>query len=205
MKIMIYKFIKRMFDILVAIIGCIIIIPISLIIKLVNIINGDFNSIFYSQIRIGKNGKEFKLFKFRSMVVDAEQELEQLLKSNAELKKEYETNKKLKHDPRVTKIGIILRRTNIDELPQVINVLFNQMSIVGNRPYLPQEIKDIKHDYSTIVKYKPGITGLWQTSGRQDRTFSYRCEMDIIYSQKRSLCLDIKILFRTIKTIYKGL
>lgn len=204
MKNKVYEFIKRLFDLVVSFVGCMFLIPIILIVKIVSLISGDFNSIFYSQTRIGQQGKEFKLFKFRSMVVNADKELDKILEANPELKEEYTINKKLKHDPRVTKIGRILRRSNIDELPQVINVLMNQMSIVGNRPYLPKEIKDIDKDYQKIVKYKPGITGLWQTSGRKDRTFKYRCNLEAEYSEIRSLSVDIKILLKTIKIVFKG-
>lgn len=205
MKDKIYKVLKRIFDILVSLIGIAILIPIAIFIKIITVFSGDYNSIFYSQMRIGQNGKEFKLYKFRSMIPDADKELEKLLKNNKKLKEEYEKNKKIKNDPRVTKIGKVLRRTNLDELPQLINVLFNEMSLVGNRPYLPKEKKDMGDYYDNIIKVKPGLTGLWQTSRRKNRTFEYRCKIESTYYKKMSLKLDIKILLDTVMIVIKGL
>lgn len=205
MNNIIYKFIKRIFDVLVSLIGILLLIPVSIVIKIINILNGDFNSIFYSQIRIGRYGKEFRLYKFRSMIPHADEELERILNNNKELKLEYEKNKKLKQDPRVTRIGRILRRTNIDELPQVLNVFLNQMSIVGNRPYLPEEVKDMGDYYADIIRVKPGITGLWQTSGRKNRSFEYRCKIESEYYKKMSLSVDVKILLNTVTIVLKGL
>ena len=147
----IYSFIKRFFDILCSLIGIIILIPLSIIIKIFYVLMGDFNSIFFTQNRIGKNGKEFKLFKFRTMVVNADEELFKLLKENKELAKEYKKNRKLKNDPRITKVGKILRRTSIDELPQLINVFLGNMTMIGNRPYLPREKEDMGKYYNDIV------------------------------------------------------
>lgn len=205
MKNIIYKFIKRSFDILISVLGLILLIPIIILVKIITILSGDFNSIFYSQTRIGKNGKEFKLYKFRSMIPNADEELEKILKKNKKLRLEYEKNKKLKKDPRITKIGRILRRTNIDELPQIINVLKNEMSIVGNRPYLPKEVKDMGEYYNDIILVKPGITGLWQTTRRKNRTFLYRCKVEAEYYKLMDLKLDIKILIDTVLVVFKGL
>ena len=119
-----YLSIKRLFDIIIGLIGVICLIPLSIIIKLVSVLSGDFKPIFYSQMRIGKNGKEFKLYKFRSMVMDADEKLEKLIKSNEKIREEYKLNKKLDNDPRITKIGKVLRKTSLDETPQFINVFF---------------------------------------------------------------------------------
>ena len=179
-------------------------IPISLIVKICSICTGDFGSIFFSQNRIGKDGKEFKLYKFRTMIPNADEKLFELLKEDKELAKEYKKNKKLKNDPRITKIGKILRRTSVDELPQLINVLLGNMSVIGNRPYLPREKDDMGEYFDEIVKTKPGITGYWQTSGRKDVSFKKRLELESYYSNNRSISLDIKIFFKTFGAVFHG-
>ena len=201
---MIYLFIKRLFDIVVGLIGLIILIPISLIVKICSICTGDFGSIFFSQNRIGKDGKEFKFYKFRTMIPNADEKLFELLKEDKELAKEYKKNKKLKNDPRITKIGKILRRSSIDELPQLFNVLLGNMSVIGNRPYLPREKEDMGEYFDEIVKTKPGITGYWQTSGRKDVSFKKRLELESYYSNNRSISLDIKIFFKTFGAVFHG-
>ena len=147
----IYLGVKRLFDIVLSLIGCIFLLPIALIVKISYILNKDYESIFFSQDRIGKNGKTFKFYKFRSMVVNADEVLKELLKNDKEARKEYKLNKKLKNDPRITKMGKILRRTSLDELPQLINVLRGDMSLIGNRPYLPREKEDMGIYYDTIL------------------------------------------------------
>ena len=199
-----YLAIKRLFDILVGLIGLILLIPISLIIKIVSICCGDFGSIFFTQERIGKNGKEFKFYKFRSMVPNADEVLFDMLKKDKKIAAEYKKNKKLKDDPRITKIGKILRRTSIDELPQLINVLIGNMSLIGNRPYLPREKEDMGEYYQEIIKTKPGVTGYWQVSGRKDVSFNKRLELESYYSNNRSLKLDVKIFFKTFGAVIGG-
>lgn len=200
----IYFFIKRLFDILVGLIGLIVLIPLIVIIKLISICNGDFNSIFFAQNRIGKNGKEFKLYKFRSMVPNADEVLFKMLEEDKEAAKEYKINKKLKNDPRITKVGKILRRTSVDELPQLLNVLKGDMSLIGNRPYLPREKEDMGKYFDEIVKTKPGITGYWQVSGRKNVTFENRLKLESYYSNNYSIGLDIKIFFKTFSAVFGG-
>ena len=202
----IYLGIKRGFDIIVSLIGCIFLIPIILIIKLVSVISGDLNPIMFSQNRLGKNGKEFKFYKFRSMIPNADEALFELLEKDPERKKEYEENKKLENDPRITKVGKFIRKTSIDELPQLINVLKGDMSLIGNRPYLPREKKDMKKYYDDILKTKPGLTGYWQVNGRSDTSFGQRLTLEQYYSNHASLGLDIKIFFKTFKVVllHKG-
>mgnify|MGYP000266173084 FL=1 len=122
-------------------------------------------------------------------------------KENEEARKEYKKYKKLQNDPRVTKIGKIIRKTSIDELPQLINVFVGNMSLVGPRPYLPREKEDMKNLYNDIVKSKPGITGIWQVSGRNDISFDKRLEMDYTYNSDKSTMYDIKILLKTFKKV----
>ena len=195
---------KRIFDIIVSLIGCLVLLPIMLIVKICNILTGDFKTIFFIQKRIGKNGKEFTFYKFRSMIPNADEALKKILKEDRNLAKEYKKNKKLENDPRITKIGKVLRKTSIDELPQVINILKGEMSLIGNRPYLPREKKDMKKYYNDIVKTKPGLTGYWQTSGRSNTTFDERLELESFYSNHSSLKLDIKIFFKTFKVVLFG-
>ena len=202
----IYLGVKRMFDIVLSLIGCIFLLPIALIVKISYILNKDYESIFFSQDRIGKNGKIFKFYKFRSMVVNADKVLEELLKNDKEARKEYKLNKKLKNDPRITKMGKILRKTSLDELPQFINVLKGDMSLIGNRPYLPREKDDMGTYFDTIVKTKPGLTGYWQVNGRSNTTFEERLKLEEYYSNHASLKMDIKILFKTVYVVlfHKG-
>lgn len=199
----VYRGIKRITDILGAIIGIIVTIPLSLIVFIGNVITKDNGNIFYTQNRIGKNGKNFKMYKFRSMVIGADEVLQEYLDSNPDAKEEYRINKKLKDDPRVTKVGKFIRKTSIDEFPQFINVLKGEMSLVGPRPYLPREIGDMENYYPYIVDMKPGLTGLWQISGRSDVDFATRIDLDMQYYYNHSLKGDIKILFKTAMKLVK--
>ncbi len=198
-----YYIFKRIFDIIAGLFGIIIMVPLTLIIKVVSIANKDYDSIFFSQERIGKDGKLFTLYKFRTMVPDADNILYQLMQSDEEFRKEYTLTKKAKNDPRITKIGKILRKTSLDEFPQFINVLLGHMSVIGNRPYLPREKEDMGEYYKDIITTKPGITGLWQTSGRSNTTFEERLQLEKKYSLVNSMKMDIKIFFKTIIQVLK--
>lgn len=198
-----YYIFKRIFDIIAGLFGIIIMVPLTLIIKVVSIANKDYDSIFFSQERIGKDGKLFTLYKFRTMVPDADNILYQLMQSDEEFRKEYTLTKKAKNDPRITKIGKILRKTSLDEFPQFINVLLGHMSVIGNRPYLPREKEDMGEYYKDIITTKPGITGLWQTSGRSNTTFEERLQLEKKYSLVNSIKMDIKIFFKTIIQVLK--
>ena len=169
-------------------------------------VTGDFEPVIFTQERIGKNGKLFKFYKFRSMCKNADEVLFKMLKENKDLAEEYRVNKKLANDPRITKIGKFIRKTSIDELPQLINILKGEMSIVGNRPYLPREKDDMGYNYGDIVKTKPGLTGLWQISGRSNTTFNTRVELETYYSNCCGLRMDTKIFFKTFGAvlIHKG-
>ncbi len=199
-----YLVIKRLFDFICALIGCILMLPIAIVVKISYMLTGDFHSIFLVQNRIGKNGKEFKFIKFRSMVPNADEILFKMLKEDKKLAQEYKKNKKLKNDPRITKMGNILRKTSLDELPQMINVFLGDMAIIGNRPYLPREKDDMGEYFSDIVKTKPGITGYWQVSGRSNVTFEQRLKLEQYYSEHATLKLDIKIFFKTFKVVLFG-
>jgi len=196
-------FVKRIIDIIGAIVGIAILIPLTVVVLIGNRICKDKGPIFYSQERIGKDGKIFKMYKFRSMVVGAEQILEELLEKDAEAREEYSEYKKLKNDPRITKIGKFLRKTSLDEFPQFINVLKGDMSLVGPRPYLPREKEEINGFFKYITSCKPGITGLWQTRGRSNTTFTDRLTMDMEYYHNHSLKQDIKLIYRTVRNVVK--
>ena len=200
----IYRIVKRIFDLLCSIIGLVFLIPIIILVKILYIATGDFNSIFFTQKRIGINGKEFRLFKFRTMIPNADEALKKLLKENKKLSEEYKKNKKLKNDPRITKVGKILRKASLDELPQVLNIFVGSMTVIGNRPYLPREKKDMGKDYDVIVSSKPGLTGYWQVSGRSNTTFEERLKLEKYYSENCSLRMDIKIFFKTFKVVLFG-
>ena len=196
-----YKILKRIVDIIGALFGIIMLVPITIGIYIANLIFGDNGPIFYSQNRIGKNGKIFKMYKFRSMVMGADEKLEEYLEENEDARKEYKINKKLKDDPRVTKIGKFIRKTSIDEFPQFVNVIKGDMSLVGPRPYLPREIDDMGSAYPYITAVKPGITGLWQVSGRNDVTFEERLDLDIQYYKQKGIKSDMKLLGKTVKKV----
>lgn len=194
---------KRMFDIVVTICGGIFILPFMLIIAA--IIYLDLGGpIIYKQKRIGKNGKEFSFYKFRSMVKNADTILEEYLSTHENEKNEWQKNFKLKNDPRVTKIGRIIRKTSIDELPQLWNVLIGDMSLVGPRPLLPNEVERYSgyiEDYKLVL---PGLTGVWQVSGRSDTTFEERVIMDSWYIHNWSVWIDIVYLLKTVLVVVKS-
>ena len=194
---------KRGLDILGGICGTLLLIPLTVIIWIANKLSKDNGPIFYTQTRIGKDGKLFKMYKYRSMVVGADEILERYLEENEEARKEYKEYKKLRNDPRITKIGKILRKTSLDEFPQFINVLKGDMSLVGPRPYLPREKEEINGFFKYITSCKSGITGLWQTRGRSNTTFTDRLTIDMEYYYNNSLKQDIKLIYKTIKNVAK--
>lgn len=196
-------FIKRGIDLVAGIVGCLLLVPITLFVVISNAIHKDNGSIFFTQMRIGKNGKIFKMYKYRTMVVGAEDILRKHIEEQTEIGKEYIEHKKIKNDPRITKIGRFLRATSLDEFPQFINVIKGQMSLVGPRPYLPMEKEDMGEYYGYIVQMKPGITGPWQVEGRSDVEFADRLEMDKEYCDRRGNRRDIKIVFKTIMKVIK--
>ena len=161
-KKIVYRTIKRLFDLVISMIGLVALLPVAIITKIAYVISGDYKSIFFTQKRIGLNGKEFTFYKFRTMIPNADEALVKILDSDPARKEEYKINKKLKNDPRITKVGNILRKTSLDELPQVINIFLGNMACIGNRPYLPREKEDMGVYYNTIVSTKPGLTGYCQ-------------------------------------------
>lgn len=195
-----YNFFKRIFDIVGAIIGLIITSPLFLIISVLYLFGENKGPIFFKQKRYGKNGKLFILYKFRSMVINAD---EKLKKDQILYKKYVENNYKLDpvEDPRITKIGRFLRKTSLDEIPQLINVLKGEMSLVGPRPIVEEELKEYKDKKSDFLSVKPGITGYWQVCGRSNVGYPERANLELYYVYNRTFLLDIKILLLTVKVV----
>ena len=197
-----YLIVKRLFDIICGIIGIIFLIPIALIVKICNLIAGDKNSIFYKQKRIGKNGKFIYIYKFRSMVYNADEVLKELLKDPKYLN-EWNENQKFEKDPRITKIGNILRITSLDELPQLINVLKGDMSMIGPRPLVVGELDSHNGNHDLYESVKPGITGWWACNGRSATTYKKRLELEYYYIEHQSIMMDIKCIVGTIVAVLK--
>lgn len=195
-----YLFIKRIIDILGSLIGLVVLSPLFLIVAYKIKKEDPSGPIFFSQERVGKNGKTFKMYKFRSMCVDAEEKLEMLLQHNDLQGAMF----KMKQDPRVTKIGRFIRKTSIDELPQLWNVLKADMSLVGPRPPLVREVKlYTDYDYQRLY-VKPGCTGLWQVSGRNEVGFTEMVFLDLKYIEKQSVFLDLNIIQKTLLVMIKS-
>ena len=198
-----YSFLKRTVDITASATALLLLSPVFLVTSLAIRKDSDGPAMF-TQKRIGKDGKLFEIYKFRTMVPDADKKLFEMLEKDEKAREEYKLNKKLKHDPRITKVGNFLRKTSIDELPQLINVLKGDMSLVGPRPYLPREKDDMGAYYNTIIESKPGITGLWQVSGRSNTTFEERLHFDEEYNEKKSFTYDMGLLVKTVGSVVKG-
>ena len=196
-----YRFIKRTFDIVCGLIGLICLIPLTILVKIISVCSGDHKSIFYTQKRIGKNGREFKLYKFRSMVPNADEILEQTLKIDKVRAEEWKKYQKFEHDPRITKIGNILRKTSLDEVPQFINILKGDMSMIGPRPLVPGELDLHDGNHEIYESVRPGITGWWACNGRSATTYAERLELEYYYVKNKSLWLDIKCVFKTISAV----
>ena len=161
----------------------------------------DGGPVVFAHRRIGRQGRTFPCLKFRSMAMDAEARLAELLRSDPDARAEWERDHKLRDDPRVTKLGVFLRKTSLDELPQLFNVLRGEMSLVGPRPIVEGEICKYGRRFSYYCSVKPGITGIWQVSGRNDTTYRARVAMDCIYAQRRNLGLDLTVLFLTVPAV----
>ncbi|MDR0629922.1 MAG: undecaprenyl-phosphate galactose phosphotransferase WbaP [Treponema sp.] len=194
---------KRVMDISIVIIGGLLLLPLFLVIALLVKISSP-GPVLYGHTRLGLGGVPFKAYKFRSMVMDADRRLQALLASDPKLQEEWEASHKLKHDPRVTGIGTFLRRTSLDEFPQLINILKGEMSLVGPRPIVQDEAKKYGEDFDRIFSVKPGLSGLWQVSGRSDTDYGERVAFDTYYLQSWSVWLDIWVLYKTLGAVIRG-
>ncbi len=195
-----YEFAKRTVDVLFVSLGALVAVPVSLAIACWIALDSP-GPVFYSQYRIGRNGRMFRAWKFRSMVANADHVLEQHLHANPSLRDEWERDQKLKNDPRVTRSGSFLRRSSLDELPQLWNVLKGDMSMVGPRPIIEKEAERYGTSFDTYKRVNGGITGLWQVSGRNDVSYQERVDLDMFYVRNWSIWLDLCILFRTIAVV----
>lgn len=194
-----YRLIKRLFDVCASFTALVLLSPMFLVVAIAIKAEDSQGKVFYSQIRVGKGGKRFKMYKFRSMVSNADELLKTLISENDVDGAMF----KMKLDPRVTKVGSFIRKYSIDELPQLVNVLKGNMSLVGPRPPLEREVKEYT-DYDKQRLYvKPGCTGLWQATVRNSVGFDEMVRMDLIYVQKRSLKFDLWIIFRTVKIMFR--
>ena len=194
---------KRIFDLILTIIGGILISPILLILAVVVGVDNK-GRIIFAHRRVGRKGKPFPCYKFQTMVPNAQERLEEYLAKNPEARKEWEESFKLTNDPRVTKLGAFLRKTSLDELPQLWNVLMGDMSLVGPRPIVAKEVKFYGENIEEYYMVPPGITGMWQVNGRSDTTYEERVGMDTWYVRNWSVWIDLVYLFKTVKTVFTG-
>ncbi len=194
------KLVKRTFDIIFSLSVLIIFSPLYLLLGLLIAISSP-GPIFYFQERAGKNFKKFKCIKFRTMVQNADEVLERMMATSPQMRAEFEDNFKLREDPRITWIGKFLRLTSLDEFPQFWNVLKGDMSVVGPRPLVPEELCKYGSKIEKVLTIRPGITGLWQVSGRNDIPYPQRVQIDVYYVNYRNWLMDIWIIFKTIGVI----
>lgn len=192
-----YLFFKRTFDIILSLFALVLYIPLFLIIAVAIKLDSE-GPAFYYQARVGQNGKVIRIIKFRTMKKNAE---DMIKKFSPSQKIEYDKNFKLANDPRVTKVGSFLRKTSLDELPQLLNVLVGTLSIVGPRPVVQKEVEKYKDKAGKFLSVKPGLTGYWQVHGRSSTTYQQRIQMELFYVDNRSFWLDFKILLKTVPTI----
>lgn len=192
---------KRVFDLTASLLALILLSPLFLILSVIIFVDDPYGSPIFSQIRVGKEGKTFRFYKFRSMIVNAEELMDQLQDQNEMEGPAF----KIKNDPRITKVGKFIRKTSLDELPQLINVIKGDMSIVGPRPPLPREVEQYSREQMKRLAVTPGLTCYWQTQpNRNGLSFDQWLALDLQYINERSICVDLKIIFATIKTVFHG-
>ncbi len=200
-----YPFFKRVFDVFFSLMFILVFSPVYLFLALLVKLNSK-GPIFYVGKRLGKKGKYIEIFKFRTMYIDAEDRLEEMLRSSPQMKEEWEVFQKFQKDPRCTALGKFLRRTSLDEFPQFFNVLSGDLSVVGPRPHYIKELEEkekspLRKYAHLILAVKPGITGLWQISGRSHLSYADRVELDSLYYKKQSFFYDIKVVLKTIPLV----
>lgn len=194
---------KRIIDVALCLLSAPLSVPLLGLLSIVVFLAGGHSPI-YRQERIGRGGKRFILYKFRTMVPNADEYLEQCLKKNPEMAAEWKQNQKLKNDPRITPMGRLLRKTSLDELPQIYNVLKGEMSLVGPRPIVQEEMERYGRYFEYYAMTRPGLTGLWQVSGRNNTTYMQRIAFDRYYISHWSTGMDCWILFKTVSAVLKG-
>lgn len=195
----IYKYVKRAIDVILSVLALIVLSPVFLIISLLIKLESD-GPVFFAHKRIGKDGKEIKILKFRSMVSNAEELIKDFTPEQME---EYKKNFKLENDPRITRIGKFLRKTSLDELPQLINIIKGDLSIIGPRPVVESELEKYQNNKNKFLSLTPGLTGYWAANGRSSTTYEQRMSMELFYIDNFSWKLDLKIFFKTILSVLK--
>lgn len=203
LRIPFYRSLKRCIDIFIILLFCPILIPLFLILMILVKCTSK-GPIFYGHKRVGKNGKEFKCWKFRTMVYNSQEILEQILATDPVRAAEWEAERKFKDDPRITKFGKFLRKTSLDELPQLINIFVGQMSLVGPRPVTKPELEKYGNHKNFVLSVLPGLTGMWQVNGRSETSYEERIYFDTFYIQNWSIWLDLWILIKTVYVVIKG-
>ena len=193
----VYESLKRAMDIICSLIGLIVLMPILLVVSIL-IKTESKGPIIFSQDRVGKYGEKFKIYKFRSMVVNAEELKEKLANENERAGPMF----KIKNDPRITKVGLFIRKTSIDELPQLVNILKGEMSIVGPRPSLPKEVKEFDDWMLKRLNVRPGLTCYWQVSGRNEIEFNQWMELDVKYVNERNILIDMILILKTFFVLF---
>lgn len=194
-----YISIKRAIDVIISLIGLILLLPIFLLLAIIIKIDSK-GPVFFSHTRYGKNGKKFKMYKFRTMYENAQDMIKDF---TPEQMKEWKENFKLKDDPRITKVGKFLRKTSLDELPQIVNIIKGDLSIIGPRPVIEEELEKYGDNKDKFLSVTPGLTGYWQANGRSSTTYEQRMEMELYYIDHISPKLDVKIFFKTIESVIK--
>ncbi len=194
---------KRVLDVVGALVGIVLVLPVGLCIGLMIKLNSR-GPVLFTQTRLGRHGRCFKMIKFRTMHLNAEDRLSDLLQANPALRAEYETYHKLQNDPRVTWVGRLLRKFSLDELPQLWNILKGEMSLVGPRPYLPRERHKMNGSERLILNVTPGLTGYWQVYARNGVCFKERVKMDVHYIHNRSSSMDLHLMARTVSVVLNG-
>lgn len=198
-----YFVFKRLFDIIIGFVGIYFVVLLTLIIKLVSVLNGDHNKVFYKQKRIGKNGKVIYICKFRTMVPNADEKLKELLK-DPKYKEQWDKYQKLDDDPRITKIGKFLRKTSLDEFPQFINVFYGDMSLIGPRPLVEGELDAHNGDHELYESVRPGISSWWAVNGRSGISYKKRLELEYYYIKNIGFIMDLKCILKTIAVVFNG-
>ncbi|WP_371823372.1 sugar transferase [Paracoccus sp. Z118] len=194
------RYFKRALDVILSIAILPIFLPLIALLAIAVFLS-DFRNPFFSHKRVGQDGRMFGCLKLRSMVVGAENLLPELLKGSPERQKEWDESQKLDDDPRITRVGAFLRRTSLDELPQLFNVLRGDMSLVGPRPIVPDELRRYGRDAATYLRLRPGVTGMWQTAGRNDVSYAERVHMDVEYERNILFWMDMKIMALTVVAV----
>lgn len=198
-----FAVVSRILDVGVALAMLLFLLPVMLLIP-IGIWISDPGPVFFTQKRVGKNGRIIKCYKFRTMCVDADEKLKKLLAANPKLREEWKLKQKLDRDPRITRLGQFLRQSSLDELPQLFSIIVGDMSLVGPRPIVESEIPRYGRFITSYLSVKPGLTGLWQVTGRNNTTYRRRVATDVFYVRSKSLLLDLKILLATVPAVLTG-